>query len=496
MPKIYGKVQYKLGNLACTNCGFEWKPTEDELDDIRNKRKVTCLFCRAMNELHAGEYIPNTTDYVLGGPARFTHANELRGDGYQDKLANVIHLRCKRGFDAKLIDIRQGNVECPHCRRSKPSVSHLIPEVRAAAVVGSRMAEVVDEPVTSDTPSPKTTKAVELKQFLSDNNLKLLEYDKSLASCTIQCLSCGAEMTKSIKVLSGNSGRFEGAICATCSKEQVDITKLKLRYLGKIYNGLRIEKIYTSEENPGETLCDVVCQQNKPAMSLQGYIGKINNPSTYNTKLSYVEVNSVHIKTGIPLGNVINNREWCTICGKEQVESASRYRGLMSSCPNIENVRISTRKDCKLIFKGITVGELLSKVKKGSLCDMCTAESFCKHARKDPRVSLGTIVSLMDMQDNILNEMLQLSTEHKGMFEFKQTDGSNVQLKPESGLMVIKDIYVGRDNNTYKACKCSRHGTELVLSDSEIASFDHTLCTKKNIYMQFFDIKRGVYLQK
>lgn len=493
MPKIYGSVIHNHGILKCKKCGFEWRANEQELNDIANGRKVTCIFCRAMNEIRVGQILPKNVDYKLGSYVQCKDPSELRGDNYQDKKVSVIHNRCKHSFEVKLIDIRQGSIECPFCKNAKKQRISEDTSTRSGSDKGLTEL-IVDTPKIDVNTSNRLPAKIDEKK-LGDvyySKTRLMDIDQKAGTYTTQCIKCGAEEVKDLHMLKKRGADKEKLmLCSICgSSNSISIPKLKHDYIGKIYNGMRIEDVYQNED--GITVCDLVCMQNKRSMNLNEYINALTSKDRL-TNLSYQASDKLHVQLGVPLGDVINKRVSCLICGKQKLAEAYRFKPYLT-CPNFSIINKNSRKT-RLNLEGITVGDFYNKVNKQSLCGYCTARDICEFADKDPRVSLSVISSMIDIQDSMVSDMLKVNAEYPGMFEFKGEDASNIGIKPEKDLLIIKDAYIGRDGKLYKTCKCTKHETEMILSDSEIANFEHSQCNRNNVYMRFFDIKRIIYLK-
>lgn len=495
MPKIYGSVTFNKnsGKLICKQCGYQWVPNKEELTDIAAGRKVTCLFCRAMNDIRVGQIIPKNPYYKLGSYVQADNPDSLRGEEYQDKKVDVIHSRCKHSFKAKLIDIRQGNLECPYCKAAErkqitPEISNIPKNTNDKKLVEL----IATQPKLKENTGNRLPSKPDEKKLgdIYYSKSRIMEMDPSKDVYTIQCIKCGAEETKSLSMLKKAATREKYLTCSVCKSKEADLIALRKSYIGKIYNGLRIEKIYL--DDTGAVLCDAVCTQNKRNMNIMEYTKAITSKDSLSG-LSYAAANSLHVQSGVPLGDIINRRISCQICGKQKLSESYRLKPYLT-CQNMATINKKSRV-AKINLDTVTTSDFYKLVLKGSICDFCTAKRQCPFAGKDPRNSLNVISSLVDMQDSLVTDMLQVNAEYPGMFEFKDSDVNNIGISPDKDLLIIKDTYVGRDGKLYKTCKCTKHGTELILSDSEIAEFTHSQCDRTNVYMRFFDIKRNVYLK-
>lgn len=496
MPKIYGLVAYDKNTrqLVCKQCGYQWQPNQEELYDVVSKRKITCLSCRAMNNIRVGQLIPKNPYYKLGSYVSETNPDSLRGEAYQTKEVDVVHGRCRRSFKAKLIDVRQGNLECPYCKAAEKR--NITTEDEIPAIKNSNDNKLIEliamQPKLKENTSNRIPSKPDEKKLgdIYYSKSRIMDMDITKDTYTIQCIKCGAEETKSISMLKKASSREKCLICSVCKSKEADLVALRRSYIGKVYNGLKIEKIYL--DDTGAVLCDAVCTQNKRNMNIIEYTKTLSAKEGLS-RLSYAASGNLHIQSGVPLGDIINKRISCRVCGKQKLSESYRLKPYMV-CPNIADVNRKGRI-AQLNLDTTTTSDFYRLVLKGSLCDLCTAKKQCPFVNKDPRNSLNVISAMADMQDSLVSDMLQINSDYPGMFEFKDSDVNNIGLSPDKDLLIIKDTYIGRDGKLYKTCKCTKHGTELIISDSEIANFNHSQCDRTNVYMRFFDVTRNVYLK-
>lgn len=495
MPKIYGKVRLiNRDELRCETCGYIWTASNEELTDIREGRKVTCLHCRAMNYLKAGEIIPKNREFMISSAVKVSNPDELRGENYQDKLAEVTHLRCKRNFKAKLIDIRQGNLECPHCKLSiKKTIDEFKKSDSTSAKKQTSLVEVIDskDKVEEADRVPLKDKDSKIGKVLK-NGIRVMNIDESRGTYTIQCIRCGTEETRDLSLLKKAKDKNSILVCSRCSKNEISIEQLRKEYIGKIFNGQRIEEIYYGDN--GEVLCNLICMQNKGNMSLASYIKAINNKNSATSSIKYIGPDNLHSQTGVLLGDVINKRCHCKICGSAKIATSTRFKAALV-CPNMNDFR-KMGKPVKLNIENITVSDFYDKVKTGTLCEYCSAKDICKASKLDPRNNLSVISAQLDMTDSLINDMMDININYPSMFQFKESDSNNLEVLPDKDLIVIKEAFINRDGVMYKTCKCRQHGTELLLTEAEIASFNHIQCMENNKYMKFFNLSGQVYLGK
>ena len=479
MPKIYGRVTLNGNILTCKDCGRSWKPNEDELNEIKLGHKVSCLYCRAMNELRVGQVIPRNHRYRLCSTVDIKDIDELRGDNYQQKKVKVIHDRCRRTFEVSLIDLRTGDIECEYCKKAERN------EIKELEAQDKRKdtTKLTETVIKADDVCSNSIK-LDLRKSLKDmvgkvfnSSVKLVSLDLDKHTYTTQCIKCGMEQERDLNELKKNKAK--GLVCDKCIKEDVNLADLKRRYLGNVYNGLRVEKIYLN--NYGATVCDVICIQGKKNINLREYINLIYNKGQGLTNISYKELDNLHIQTGLALGDVINKRIYCPICGDEKLLNIPKYRQYLV-CNNIDEYR-KLGIDVKLGINSLNAKEFYKNPNR-SLCYYCNIREKCKH-ESDARNSFSVISSLIDIQDNLVYSLLNIQSEYPRILNISKK-GSNIDIIPEKEIIVLNACYTGRDNKIYRNCKCMKHGTELILNDDEIHNFEHEQCG--NPYMRFFDI--------
>ena len=281
-----------------------------------------------------------------------------------------------------------------------------------------------------------------------NNTLKITDLNKKQGTFTVQCLKCGTEVEMDLEQIRKHS--TESLKCSLCDKE-TSLFDLNQKYLGKIYNGLKITNIYINEK--GHTLCDVVCIHSLNALDIDEY----NNAITNRDKL--------HIKERMALGDVINKRVYCYVCGDTKVtdtipikcHNLNRYNHM--GIQVILNTESITHKD---LYTGT------------SLCEYCSLNGNCRF-ESDPRNKFKTIASILDMQYSLTDSLLDTYLKYKNTVNTKT---NSIEVDIRQGLMILGTAYIGRDNRVYRHCRCTQHQADLVLNDEEINNFNHTQCNE------------------
>ena len=494
MPIKFGSTEYNGKYLVCKRCGYRWEPNSDELTEIKLGHRVSCLHCRAMGNLKPGEVLPKNNQFILSSAVNTQNPGELRGDNYQNKLVDVIHTRCKRTFKIKLIDLRQGNIVCPYCSKSVKVQSNKVQtnSVQNKRTDNSRLVEIISEgqKLEEGTRLPTSQTDKKLGSVLK-NGIRVMSIDTSNNTCILQCAKCGAEETRNYSVIKSSKNKEKLLVCSRCaSKEGVSLEELKQEYLGKVFNGQSIDDIYYDEN--GYIMCNLVCLQNKRNTKLESYVAQISNKDSSGAKVSYMPPNELHTQIGVPLGDVINRRNYCPICGRQHITSVAKFKAKLQ-CPLVALYRHQGKK-AELNISDMTVADFYSGVREKSLCDYCSMHDTCEAAGKQVENTLQFISTTMDMEDSLLSDMLSLEEDYPSIFKFDAQSTKRLEIIPDKDLIVFKDAFVDRDGKLFKLCKCRKHGTELTLSDAEIASFKHEQCIDRNEYMRFFRIPGQIYL--
>lgn len=279
-----------------------------------------------------------------------------------------------------------------------------------------------------------------------NNTLKIADLNKKQGTFTVQCLKCGTEFEMDLEQIRKHSTDI--LKCSLCDKE-TSLFDLNQKYLGKIYNGLKIVSIYSNGK--GHTLCDVICVHSATRLDLEDYMTK--------------DRDKLHIKERMALGDVINKRVYCYVCGDTKVTDA-----LPIKCHNLNRYKYMGIQVI-LDTDSITHRDLYTG---SSLCEYCSLKGNCRF-EDDPRNKFKTIASILDMQYSLTDSLLDTYLKYKNTVNTK-TNSTEIDIKQD--LMILGTAYIGRDNRVYKHCRCTYHKVDLVLNDEEISSFNHTQCNE------------------
>ena len=495
MPKKYGDVKLSPDKktLTCRTCGYSWKPDANELNEIQLGHMVSCLNCRAMNGLKAGERVGNNRDFIISHEIGYiingNEADRLRGNNYLDEEIDVVHLKCRKASKIKLDKLKRNEIECVHCKNAiRVKSSSEIP----SKIIGDKqyIVEKSNPNISIGTESYAATK-INVGNIL-ENNIRVMDIDRKNELITLQCSRCGLEFTKSINILKTEASRSKYLVCESCKKSTYTdselIYKLRQRYLGKVYNGLEIEEIYMNKES-GAVKCDVACINGMTHTSLKAYISSLTEKTSSSGKTMYLPNNITHAIKNIPLGDVINKRAFCEECGKKKVLDNVAIKNKLQTCPNFSMFR---GKGPKIDIEGLTMEQFYKDARHGSLCEYCNMKDKCSLAGVDPRVSLSIFVNELDYNNEILNDILKLTAMYPSLFRFKTEDAEAIKIVGD--LIVVKDAYISRNGDIYKVCICKTHGKELILNQSEIANFNHKECIEDSPYMRIYNMPATMYL--
>lgn len=484
MPKIYGKIQLKGNILVCKACGRSWKANETEIQEIQAGHKISCLYCRAMNEIRVGQVIPRNHNYMLCSTVNVKDIDDLRGDNYQQQKVKVIHDRCRRTFDINLMDLRTGDIECKYCKQAEKKVidnknlgtsikqNNTINKLRETII---KAESLIDGGSIDKLDFRKSLASIKGKEI---QGVKLIDIDIEKNTYITQCIKCGLAQERDLNELKKN--KVKGLRCNRCEGEAVNLIDLRKRYIGNVYNGLRVERIYLNEK--GATVCDVICIQGKKGINLRSYVSLVYNKGNNLSGMAYKELDDLHIQTGLALGDVINKRVYCPICGETRIKDIPKYNTYLV-CNNSDEYK-KRGIDVRINFETLTLNKFYTN-KDNSLCDYCNIKEKCKH-KSDIRNKFRVISSLLDIQDNLVYSLLDIQAKYPRILDISKTS-SNIDIRPEKELIILGNSYIGRDNKVYRNCKCMRHGKELILNDEEIDNFSHQECN--NTYMRFFNIE-------
>lgn len=546
MPKIFGKVTLVnrqtqlsgapiLGNVVCMHCGNSWKAQSYEIRDLQRRLKITCPYCRLTKERTPGDPIsPKHPEFVISEDTFNVPFNDLiHPVKYLDTPVKIINKTCGHTFSIKSRDL-EDFAENPKCLKCFPNHKYSgvykeqlkqTPETPSKTVVKkpeaiTQLKQTPKEPFNTpkksirqetslvkpiDCPKPtlkendvKPVKSAEAKvyedilqklhlrinQVIGYNVIK--DVDVANGSCVFQCVKCGTEWSASVKQLVNKGTRDMALKCPSCEglNSKANADKLTLEYCGKVFNGLRITRIYKSNS---KMLCDVECVESCVIIR--------NDDGSYSKHVR-------HHEEGIILGEVINCRKFCEKCGKGRIIGGNRlfreikcykFRDILANS-GIGIMGVGDNKDTKTP-QNLTLGTMYTD--SGSICDYCVNKSRCKDAYGIQN-RFDFIRNMADMTDNIKTVNQSVTAQYPSIYS-TDIDGANV-VKPElgKGIIVYRDAYRGRDGKLYKFCKCVQHGTEMLLNEAEIGVFKHAQCIgeSKSEYMRFYPIKPMYLLTK
>lgn len=487
MPKIYGKVSlYGRGRGVCKVCGYNWELSQSEYDELAlNKHKISCLYCRAMAGLRVGEILPNNKHYMLASRIKDVNSpSQLRGNNYETLKVSIIHRRCNYKFEVSLGAMRRGDVRCSKCFGDNKQKELKTQPSNSSIKLIQHPKHSIKQASTNRLPLNNSENSISKIGDIYYNQMRVMEVNEADGTIVIQCIICGCEETKSISLLKKpGANREKITKCSICSKKQRTASELSKEYVGKVYNGLRVESVYT-DPLTNATLCDTICTHNQSSSNFTQYITRLRSKDSLN-EITYKEAEELHIQRGIPIGDVINHRTYCEACSKLSISEIYRMKPFLT-CPNrqIGSTINTDNISLKDFYKGLS---------DKTLCSNCSCKSTCRARNIDPRTHYKFIASTLDIQDSLINDMLSIQSDYPNMFNFKDSEASGVDIKGE--LYIIRPAYIGRNGKMYYNCKCSIHNTELVLTDDEISSFNHNMCIHREEFMKFFDIHRQIYIK-
>ncbi len=277
-----------------------------------------------------------------------------------------------------------------------------------------------------------------------NNTLKIADLNKKQGTFIVQCLKCGTEVEMDLEYI--RKYNTDILKCSLCDKE-TSLFDLNQKYLGKIYNGLKIVSIYSNGK--GHTLCDVVCVHSTTRLDLEDYMTK--------------DRDKIHIKERLALGDVINKRVYCYVCGDTKVTDTIPIK-----CHNLNRYK---HMGIQVILDtdSITHKDLYTGT---SLCEYCSLNGNCRF-ESDPRNNFKTISSILDIQYSLIDTCLNYTS-----IPDTKKDNTEIGIKLDQGLIILETAYIGRDSRVYKHCRCIHHNADSVLNDEEISSFNHTQCNE------------------
>lgn len=314
---------------------------------------------------------------------------------------------------------------------------------------------------------------------------RLISINAETDEMRYQCLRCGSEYTGQISKIIAAEGpeRSEMLACSKCKKlldaTGGSISDLTSHYIGKIYNGLIIRKIYLQN---GEALCDVECLRSRKVEKFVNDNGVDRSVETPG-----------HEYKGINLGSIINRQCVCEKCGNENLLKNSSF---VSSIPckfrnkltqfgynSYSGYGYGTKKEDFIL----TRKELYTSDKY--LCDVCPYLKECPEAHSF-KTSTKYLSSKRDSDASIDRSMTDVAIDFPSIYSNATSEMRKlVSIDFERGLIKFREAYVGNDGQLYSFCKCHEHNTLMILSQSEINEFCHKQCTEEyNKYMNFYDI--------
>lgn len=481
MPKIFGDTRLDGETAVCSKCRYRWKASTEQLMAFRANKLVPCPICRVTKEHNPEEPFGDNQDFVIDSKI-IHYVYKQHGVKLQEIDVPIRHNTCKNIFTIKSKYLEQfiENPRCPICNRQH--------RVTAQSESTKPSKPVVNTNNNLNTPRDKSTdtkdledKAKKYKEFMDelvgkqDNNVTIISTDKANASITVQCINCGLECN--ISVADYIARRKNANLCPECSIKKVSLAVLNQKYLGKIYNGLRINNIYQEEKT---TKCDVICMDDTIR----------------------------HRFTGYRLGDVINHRVVCKECCSGSNNDASNNKKLTmllnGGCINFKSKLppSSVRHEPSFNrFSGITLRDFYLKYTSdsASICDICTKRDGCKDKYNKEETKFSYMRTTSDKLDDIRSMKLDIQTHCPAIYSIGMFEGASIcDTDMEKGLLIFRDAYRGRDGLIYKFCKCTQHGIEMILSEKEIAAFNHSQCLqgKKSEYQRFLDISNEYLLVK
>lgn len=509
MPKIFGRVAL-IDNLrcGCDLCSYTWRAAPDECSDLLANRKVTCPICRLTKEHTPGKPIESTgplSRFVIDTMImRAMHQVISNDEKYKDYMVPIRSLSCGHIFTLKSRYFNSWLKE-PECLKCNPDKLSKLSDTEtsvedsggsgAVGGAGVGAGRVIKAPTTQRTASEPIDKAklqrekIE-KDMLSlvgteQNNTIIIDVDVANAEVIMHCNVCGKE--RHIAYATYKQYTKETLICPDCKLDKPTLESTYTKYIGKVFNGMKITDVYKGGNK--HTLCTVQCLE-KPEHE-------------YKNK---------------ELGIIINGRFYCPDCtdnGKKNAISINRLRyGILNACKKLNlgnsgNKFISSGiKNRDIGYNGssqrledsglvISVEQFYTAARNQdkSICDFCIHRDSCKE-RNQTKTSISFIASQADMLDNINEAKLSVSSRYPSVYSPMFREGASVcDTNVTKQLLMFRDAYRGRDKLIYRFCKCITHGTELLLTETEILDFDHTQCADRNLkVVRFFDIDNEILL--
>lgn len=484
MPKIFGKVKVSIntGIATCSHCGFKWTLDKDSFKEAKLGHKITCPVCRVTKELVPGTKLKSYPDYVISTLVMEAPLADLSDSKYPEYELLVKNIKCKHKFRVKsrdLLDTFESGV-CPVCKSSnKPDIikveqsTNKVKSEQNQTNCSSSKPKADSNESRSISREAKAAKA--LRKYLGKDTPIyknfIEEIDEKNGECTVRCYECG--LVRHVGFGAFTNARKDELTCPRCEENRRSgrktIDNLTTLYCGKIYNGMRITKVY--RENT-RILCDLEC-------------------------LTYDKDNSHNI-TGARLSDVTSYKVFCEKCGSKSIGDTPR----ILSC--IECRRMRNNLENRGIIRsgigyngnsGITNKDIYTNV-DGTICDKCREKDTCPDV--DSMFNqFSYIRELADLKDGFSATKKDVASKYPMIFG-SAPDGAIVAIpNMQKGIIKFRDAYRGRDGQVYTFCKCAVHGTEMILSEQEIENFEHTrFCNESNKFSRFYNIDPKFLLKK
>lgn len=509
MPKIFGEVKYDTGlkRAVCLTCNYSWNSDTNTLNYIALGKKITCPMCRFLKGYRVGQEVVENSGLYISDKVLYIPLEKLSERNYLNTDILITCALCNDTFGIKNKDFSNflDKPECPIChnknrsrrRIKKPIQKENQPKIRkieeekpettrkiTADKVEDKSEEKPKETIVINNSTPKYNK---VEQTVLDSIGKVYNksviisgLDKDKQEFTIQCIKCGSERHLPLRILVSQEQRNSEMKCIHCTKvtkkkeAEASVEGLIAKYLGRVINGLKIINIYY-EDNI--TKCDVQCMASTKRDIVEGEIRE--KPG--------------HITKGINLGDIINKHAYCEKCSRLTLAQEGRLFDIID-CEYFKD-----RNKNKYIGYNSNIRQILCKevyTTDKSICDYCARKDRCS-LDKSLTSKFSYIRSLADSKDNQKAAVNDVMAKYPTIYSSKIKGANELKADLTRGLLVFRDAYRGRDGELYKFCKCCIHGTELVLSESEIDEFDHHQCNEvKNPYMRFFEIEPYYILEK
>lgn len=505
MPKIFGKVAIDVGSRTalCTACGFRWKASNEELREYKLGHKITCPVCRVTKEYPIGTPIEGA--FIIANSVLSESVINLSSSRYQDYELTLKSLSCGHTFKVKSRDLDQFLAvgKCPICN---PNLKYSLEKRSQTPPLKASVQKIDGKPITSvnkakgepekakimikeanksepnnqdstDKESPETLKKVGnvLRKYIGNPDpiygIYIDEVDDVNGECTIRCFECG--LVRHVGFASFSSGRRTELYCPRCEKNKKSgrktIDNLTSLYCGKIYNGLRITKIYKEKS---KILCDLECLS------------------------ADISVRDKHNITGALLSDVVGRKVYCQKCGDNPISSSRRLLNNVE-CWRMRNNLSQGRIESRVVGNNpdvITGKDVYCS--NGKICDKCRHASTCPD-KDNISNRYSYIREMADFKDSFKIVGKDVAAQYPMIYGSFENGASTLETNIQKGLVIFRDAYRGRDGQLYTFCKCASHGTEMLLSESEIADFDHSkFCVNPARFSRFYNIDAKYLLKK